>query len=357
MANIKSEILPHYTSKVVQPSAKVMAHRLLFSTNSIDLGLGPACVRKGTRVLGPSPSLPASGEGAASVSPPKGVLQSNVPSPTEVLEENVPPLAGGPQGGPIPIESLAIGDLVFGHDGKSHKILRVICKSYRGSMVGIKHKLSPETLWLTSDHRVLTRPRPRTLGGNRDWSAVPQGHLERQRQMRREPSPGERRLWSALRKKQLGFKFRRQHPIGRYIADFYSREAHLVVEVDGAGHFTDEARSYDAERDAFMRCLELDVLRFTTIEVERNLEGVCLAIESQCRLRTQSIEGAKWIQAGSLQPGDLVFYSFERIAVKIVSVETNYAEENVYNLKVEGVHSFLTEVCTLHDCETTVYVA
>ncbi len=69
--------------------------------------------------------------------------------------------------------------------------------------------------------------------------------------LRREMTPPERKLWTALRNNQTGFAFRRQHPIGRYIADFYSRDAQLVVEVDGVlAHSSEEALAHDQARDA-----------------------------------------------------------------------------------------------------------
>ena len=69
-------------------------------------------------------------------------------------------------------------------------------------------------------------------------------------------------------------KFRRQHGIGRYIADFYCAERSLVIELDGDTHYTSDAQAYDRERDAFMQALDLTVLRFTNIDVFNNLEGV-----------------------------------------------------------------------------------
>jgi very-short-patch-repair endonuclease len=248
---------------------------------------------------------------------------------------------------------------VLGHDGRPHRVLRVLRKRYRGLMVGIRHSYCSETLWCTADHRILCKPRPRTLGGNRDWSASPITHRERRRALRREMTEPEKRLWRALRARQLGVKFRRQHPIGPYIADFYSREAHLVVEIDGATHSEPDAIEYDRQRDAYMRALGLDILRFTAEEVLHNLEGVCLAIQNQCRVRLESVQGAVWLQAGALQPGDIVFFGAERIAVPVESVEYAYADEEVYDLEVEGVHSFLTEVCAVHNCGsgTTAYCA
>jgi adenine-specific DNA-methyltransferase len=117
---------------------------------------------------------------------------------------------------------------VIGHDGQTHRAPRLIRGPYRGPMVGIRQALAVATLWLIAEHPVPWLPRPRALGGRSDWSGSPVAHLERRRQPRREASPAERRLWSALRGEQLGYKFRRQRPIGPYIADFYSRQAHLA---------------------------------------------------------------------------------------------------------------------------------
>jgi adenine-specific DNA-methyltransferase len=314
------------------------------TTDAGSLVFDPVCVREGTRVWVPTPALPASGEGAGA----------------EV--EVRPPVHGGIEGGRahlVPIEDLRPGDLVLGHYGYPCRVLRVIKKPYRGLMVGLRCPSCPKTLWLRSDHRVLCRPRPRSLGGKRDWSAIPGGHFERSRELRREASPPERLLWSALRGKQLGFKFRRQHPIGPYIADFYSRDAQVVVEVDGSTHFTAESVEYDAGRDAYMRNLGLDVLRFTTVEVQQNLEGVCLVIQEQCRRKTESPEGAEWMQAGSLLPGDVVFAGPGQHAIAIESAESRYSEEEVYDLEIEGAHSLSTELCTVHNCGcgSTGYVA
>jgi adenine-specific DNA-methyltransferase len=66
-------------------------------------------------------------------------------------------------------------------------------------------------------------------------------------------SSPERILWKILRNGQLGAKFRRQHPIGPYIADFYCAQAKLVIEIDSdTGHGTEEAENHDARRDAYM---------------------------------------------------------------------------------------------------------
>jgi len=95
---------------------------------------------------------------------------------------------------------------------------------------------------------------------------------DRARELRRDMTLAERRLWNILKLRQLdGFRFRRQFPIGPYIADFTCLEARLVVEVDGGQHM--EAAD-DGIRDAFLRREGFQVLRFWNNEVMANLEGV-----------------------------------------------------------------------------------
>ena len=93
------------------------------------------------------------------------------------------------------------------------------------------------------------------------------------RQMRREPTPAEELLWQKLRQKQLlGFKFRRQQAIDRFIVDFYCAEARLVVEVDGEIH--DYTQQEDRIRQEFLQGLGMRVLRFRNEDVLLAVEGV-----------------------------------------------------------------------------------
>ena len=80
------------------------------------------------------------------------------------------------------------------------------------------------------------------------------------RSLRQEMTDGERRLWLRLRGEQLGFKFRRQHSLGAYVADFACLAPRLIVEVDGSQHA--QQQGYDARRDAFFRQHGFDVMRF-----------------------------------------------------------------------------------------------
>lgn len=82
------------------------------------------------------------------------------------------------------------------------------------------------------------------------------------------------KLWQYLRNEQLGVKFRRQHSIGEYIADFYCSKLKLVIEIDGESHFNDEAIEYDSIRTNFFKSLGIEVIRFNNDEVMTNIEGV-----------------------------------------------------------------------------------
>jgi len=104
--------------------------------------------------------------------------------------------------------------------------------------------------------------------------------------LRNSASAPERILWSKIRNQQLGVKFRRQHGIGKYIADFYCPDFKLVVELDGDSHYQDDAQEYDYVRDEFMRGIGLQVLRFTNIEMMNNLDGVLLVIATAVGAKT-----------------------------------------------------------------------
>ena len=88
-------------------------------------------------------------------------------------------------------------------------------------------------------------------------------------------------LWSKLRlKEQHGVRFRRQHPVGPYIADFACVAAKLIVEVDGATHSSDGEIAYDRKRDAYMIQRRWRVIRVSNNDVYKNLDNVCEMILS-----------------------------------------------------------------------------
>lgn len=90
--------------------------------------------------------------------------------------------------------------------------------------------------------------------------------------LRHNSTPEERRLWSRLRAKRFGLKFRRQVPIGKYIVDFVCLEKNLIIEVDGSQHAEDEN---DTIRTAYLEQSGFKVIRFWNKEINQNLE-MCL---------------------------------------------------------------------------------
>ena len=93
--------------------------------------------------------------------------------------------------------------------------------------------------------------------------------------LRHRQTQAEAKLWSLLRNRQLkGKKFRRQHAIGSYVADFYCKECKLAVELDGNFHVDVEAKEYDHSRTASLNELDITVLRFWNDEVLRQPDNV-----------------------------------------------------------------------------------
>ncbi|MBP6856666.1 MAG: endonuclease domain-containing protein [Candidatus Pacebacteria bacterium] len=87
-------------------------------------------------------------------------------------------------------------------------------------------------------------------------------------------TPQELIMWSRIKNSKIGYKLRRQHSIGRYIADFYCSEKRVVVEIDGVQHFDKEAMEHDRVRSEFFQSQGISVVRFTNAEINTNLESV-----------------------------------------------------------------------------------
>lgn len=103
--------------------------------------------------------------------------------------------------------------------------------------------------------------------------------FEKARDLRNRMTDAEFILWQYLKNKQLGVKFRRQHPIALYIIDFYCHQLKLVIEVDGSIHEVEEVKKFDLERQVHLEELGLTVIRFTNDRVLNHLENVLKEIK------------------------------------------------------------------------------
>lgn len=98
---------------------------------------------------------------------------------------------------------------------------------------------------------------------------------QRARDLRKSLTPAERVLWNVLKNRKMsGYKFRRQHPIYRYIADFYCHELRLVIELDGGVHDEVDQQEHDSNRDQVIREFGIQILRFKNEEVINDFKNV-----------------------------------------------------------------------------------
>ncbi|MBR2442461.1 MAG: endonuclease domain-containing protein [Clostridia bacterium] len=102
------------------------------------------------------------------------------------------------------------------------------------------------------------------------------------KQLRKEMTKEERRLWYDFLR-LYSVRFSRQKVLGKYIADFYSAEAKLVIELDGSQHYENDNIEKDAERTAFLESYGLTVLRIANNEVNKNFREVCEYIDNMVR--------------------------------------------------------------------------
>jgi very-short-patch-repair endonuclease len=116
--------------------------------------------------------------------------------------------------------------------------------------------------------------------------------IQRARLLRANQTELERRLWLALRQmKRQGFHFRRQAPIGKYVADFACHGAKLIVELDGSQHAQPKQASHDAERTAFLESRGYRVIRIWNGELIESFDGTVNFIYATAKERKELLNG------------------------------------------------------------------
>jgi len=112
--------------------------------------------------------------------------------------------------------------------------------------------------------------------------------FENARKLRNKLTPAEQTFWLRLKEQFPNYKFRRQHPISIYIADFYSHKLRLVIEIDGSIHDSTEAKLDDEKRQKDLENLNLTVIRFTNEQVKNQVESVIEIVSSTIEKLTAS---------------------------------------------------------------------
>jgi very-short-patch-repair endonuclease len=111
----------------------------------------------------------------------------------------------------------------------------------------------------------------------------------RAKKLRKRMTYTEKVLWQELRKNRLRyFYFRRQHPISRFIVDFYCHELRLVIEVDGSYHYSAEQREKDLNRTAELEKFGIKVIRFDNNEIIRNIRKVTSQLHDEVKKQVKS---------------------------------------------------------------------
>ena len=112
-----------------------------------------------------------------------------------------------------------------------------------------------------------------------------QSNIKLARELRKNMTPWERKLWYDFLR-NYPVKFQRQKAIGDYIVDFYYAQAHLVIELDGGGHYFDEQMQKDNFRTRELEKMNLRVIRICNLDIDNNFYGVCEHIDSiiKCKL-------------------------------------------------------------------------
>ena len=116
--------------------------------------------------------------------------------------------------------------------------------------------------------------------------------FENARELRKQLTPAEQTFWLRLKERFPQYKFRRQHPISIYIADFYCHKLKLVIEIDGPIHDSSEAKINDEKRQKDLENLELTVIRFTNEQIKSDIENVFKIVLSAIEKLTLKKEGA-----------------------------------------------------------------
>ena len=102
--------------------------------------------------------------------------------------------------------------------------------------------------------------------------------IPRAKELRKNATKQENHLWYDYLR-HYPIRFQRQKTIAGFIVDFYCHKAKLVIELDGSQHYTDEGLAYDKERTQILSKYDLEVLRFSNLDIDKNFKGVCASID------------------------------------------------------------------------------
>ena len=141
---------------------------------------------------------------------------------------------------------------------------------------------------------------------------------------RKHPTEAEALLWKYLRGKQLGVRFRRQHPVYDYIPDFVCLSLNLIIEVDGDYHLAEEQKLSDEKRDAYLMTFGFHIIRFTNEEVLHNLNKVLNKIKTAMNKLSSENKSANITPAAKIQENTSNIISLDSPTRKSCTISIKY---------------------------------
>ena len=213
-------------------------------------------------------------------------------------------------------------------EARSESVIKVFCDLYNKGLIyrGVRMvNWDPKALTALSDEEVIYKEENSKLYYLKYYvapSTPPEGELNEvldryrtanplnynllkdySKEMKQNPTEGEKCLWEMLRAKKLGTKFRRQHIIGDFIVDFISLQAHLIIEVDGGYHDESKQKELDDLREQILKDLGYTVLRFSNEEVINNTDAVLNRIQNVLESSPSGgVEGAPYAIVATTRP-------------------------------------------------------
>jgi adenine-specific DNA-methyltransferase len=244
-----------------------------------------------------------------------------------------------------PVEQIIPGDYLVSLDNKIHQVEHCTSELYDGPFYTIHNAYSDDLIHVKPDSLIMVKRRVQSMSISGHWSSIPSGHFQRARELRNRMTPPEWQLWKWINNKNLGIKFRPQHPIGPYITDFYARKAFLVIEIDGQiAHSTNEQITEDQNRDAWLRSLGLKVLRYPAKDVFTNIQGVidniCVHIR-ECAV--DEIPQAQWLFSQNLTTNDEIYFSDKRLLSQVINIAETHHRSQWFTLILKNRGNIITQ--------------
>ena len=228
---------------------------------------------------------------------------------------------------------------MIAHRGRLCRVMSVSQRQHRGHLVGLRRPGCSDTLWVTPDSLVAT-PLP----------ALPPfgAGIDTARRLRRKSTPSEAELWRSLRERGIAHKFRRQHPLGPFILDFFCPALRLAIELDGGIHAMVDQAAYDRSRQELIEGYSVEFVRLSSGDVDNRLSEAVTRIAVVASERAAQVcYDLRWVVAGELVVGDSVLFGPDRKETVIEKIMADETTQPIYDVAVEKEGSYITEVCIL----------